>query len=174
MPSHEGRKRPLEDVLAEVDRFGCDLVEVTGGEPLLQEDVYPLMEALVARGNRVLLETGGHRSIERGPARRRHHHGREMPRQRRDAPHGLGEPRPPAAARRGEVRHQGPRRLRLRAEVLTRYDLASRVTAIHCSRRPRRAGPAPLSEWVLADRLPVRVQVQLHKYDLGRRRTRGV
>ena len=52
---HEGRRRPLEDVLAEVDGFGCDLVEVTGGEPLLQAEVYPLMEALVARGNRVLL-----------------------------------------------------------------------------------------------------------------------
>ena len=65
---HEGQKRPLEDVLAEVDGFGCNLVEVTGGEPLLQEEVYPLMEALVSKGNRVLLETGGHRSIERVPA----------------------------------------------------------------------------------------------------------
>ena len=45
---HEGRKRAVDDVLAEVERYGCPLVEVTGGEPLLQEDVYPLMERLLA------------------------------------------------------------------------------------------------------------------------------
>ena len=44
---------------------GCPLVEVTGGEPLLQPDVYPLMERLLDAGKTVLLETGGHRSIAR-------------------------------------------------------------------------------------------------------------
>src|SRR3984893_15404553 len=39
----EGRKRSLDDIVAEVDGYGCSLVEVTGGEPLLQEEVYPLM-----------------------------------------------------------------------------------------------------------------------------------
>ena len=42
---HEGAKRPIDDVVAEVLAFGCPLVEVTGGEPLLQKDVYPLMRA---------------------------------------------------------------------------------------------------------------------------------
>src|SRR5512139_2586274 len=65
---HEGTKMSLEDVLAEVEKTGCPLVEVTGGEPLLQKEVYPLMERLVASGKRVLLETGGHRSIEQVPA----------------------------------------------------------------------------------------------------------
>ena len=65
---YEGSKRSLDEVLAEVDRFGCPLVEVTGGEPLLQEDVYPLMQRLLERGKTVLLETGGHRSTERVPA----------------------------------------------------------------------------------------------------------
>ena len=54
---HEGTKRQLDDVLDEVERFGCPLVEVTGGEPLLQEEVYPLMHALLERGKTVLLET---------------------------------------------------------------------------------------------------------------------
>jgi 7-carboxy-7-deazaguanine synthase len=67
MRSTRGSKRSLDSVLAEVDAFGCSLVEVTGGEPLLQEDVYPLMEALLARGRTVLLETGGHRSTARVP-----------------------------------------------------------------------------------------------------------
>ena len=64
---HEGKKHTLDEVLANVDRFPCPLVEVTGGEPLLQEDVYPLMQALLDRGKTVLLETGGHRSTERVP-----------------------------------------------------------------------------------------------------------
>jgi len=41
-----GRKMSVDEVVAEVERFQCPLVEVTGGEPLLQEDVYPLMERL--------------------------------------------------------------------------------------------------------------------------------
>jgi len=65
---HEGAKRSLDSVLAEVDSYRCPLVEVTGGEPLLQADVYPLMESLLARGRTVLLETGGHRSTARVPA----------------------------------------------------------------------------------------------------------
>ena len=48
--------------------YDCPLVEVTGGEPLLQEDVYPLMERCWRRGKTVLLETGGHRSTARVPA----------------------------------------------------------------------------------------------------------
>jgi 7-carboxy-7-deazaguanine synthase len=64
---HEGRKRTIDDVVDEVERFGCPLVEITGGEPLLQEGVYPLMDALLARGKTVLIETGGHRSTARVP-----------------------------------------------------------------------------------------------------------
>jgi 7-carboxy-7-deazaguanine synthase len=38
---HEGRKMSVDDVVAEVERHGCPLVEITGGEPLLQDEVYP-------------------------------------------------------------------------------------------------------------------------------------
>ena len=64
---HEGAKRSLDEVIAEVERYDCPLVEITGGEPLLQDDVYPLMEQLLARGRTVMLETGGHRPITRVP-----------------------------------------------------------------------------------------------------------
>ena len=56
---HEGRKMSLDDMLAEVERHDCDIVELTGGEPLLQKDVYPLMQRLLDRGKTVLVETGG-------------------------------------------------------------------------------------------------------------------
>src|SRR5213596_2275156 len=56
---HEGRKRSIDEVVADVRQYECPLVEITGGEPLLQVDVYPLMERLLAEGRTVLLETGG-------------------------------------------------------------------------------------------------------------------
>ena len=66
---HEGSKRASGGGACRGrSASSCSLVEVTGGEPLLQEDVYPLMETLARRGKTVLLETGGHRSTERVPA----------------------------------------------------------------------------------------------------------
>src|SRR5260221_4781802 len=56
---HEGRKMSVEDVVTAVEGHGCPLVEITGGEPLLQEGVYELMDRLLANGHNVMLETGG-------------------------------------------------------------------------------------------------------------------
>ena len=55
----EGRLRDLDHVLAEVQGYGCPLVEITGGEPLLQAEVLPLMSRLADTGHTVLLETSG-------------------------------------------------------------------------------------------------------------------
>jgi 7-carboxy-7-deazaguanine synthase len=161
---HEGRKRSVDDVLADVERLGCLLVEITGGEPLLQDEVYPLMEALVARGSTVLLETGGHRDISRVP----------------QAVTTILDVKCPGS---GEVAHNDWRNLdRLRAhdevkfvvqdrqdyefarDVIARHALAGRVAALHLSPVHGVLSPRMLAEWVLADRLPVRVQLQLHKY----------
>ena len=80
---HEGRKMSVDDVMADVEARGCPTVEVTGGEPLLQPDVYPLMQRLLDSGKTVLIETGGHRSIANVPAGRHPHRRCEMPRLRR-------------------------------------------------------------------------------------------
>ena len=64
----QGQKTSIEDVAATVDRYACPLVEVTGGEPLLQSDVYPLIDRLLASGKTVLLETGGHIDVSQVPA----------------------------------------------------------------------------------------------------------
>jgi 7-carboxy-7-deazaguanine synthase len=55
----EGTEILLEDVVRQVIAFDCPLVEVTGGEPLLQSEIHPLMSALADAGLTVLLETGG-------------------------------------------------------------------------------------------------------------------
>lgn len=62
-----GAKMTLDEVMAKVDDFGGRLVEITGGEPLLQEEVYALMGRLLGKGYTVMLETSGERPIERVP-----------------------------------------------------------------------------------------------------------
>ena len=64
---HEGVKMSVDDIVAAVTAYGCGLVEMTGGEPLLQKELYPLMDRLHEAGLQVLIETGGHRSIAQVP-----------------------------------------------------------------------------------------------------------
>jgi 7-carboxy-7-deazaguanine synthase len=160
---HEGSKRPLDAVLAEVDRYDCPLVEVTGGEPLLQEAVYPLMDALLARGKTVLLETGGHRSTARVP----------------DQVVTILDVKCPGSGEAHRMDWTNVERLRPHDEVkfvikdradyeyardaMRRLDLGARAAAVHFSPVHGVMDLRTLSEWVLADQLPVRVQVQLHK-----------
>jgi 7-carboxy-7-deazaguanine synthase len=170
---HEGRKRSLEDVLAEVRSYECPLVEVTGGEPLLQEEVYPLIDALLADGRTVLLETGGHRSTARVPA----------------PVVAIVDVKCPGS---GEAHRNDWSNLdRLRAhdevkfvikdrvdyeyarDVVRQRDLAARAAAVLFSPVHGVLDPKDLSAWVLADRLPVRVQLQVHKY-IWDPNTRGV
>lgn len=170
---HEGRKRSLDDVLAAVGQFDCPLVEVTGGEPLLQEDVYPLMQSLLDAGKTVLLETGGHRSTARVPGSvvtvldvkcpgSGEAHRNDWTNLERLRPHDEVK-----FVIRDRVDYEYAR------DVIARHDLASRAAAVHLSPVHGVMDARALSEWVLADRLPVRVQLQLHKFiwDPG---TRGV
>ena len=160
---HEGTKRTLEDVIAEVERHDCPLVEITGGEPLLQDDVYPLMERLLAAGRTVMLETGGHRSIGRVP----------------HAVVKIVDVKCPASgeanrndwsnlealAFHDEVKFviQDRRDYEFALEVVRRHDLPRRCGAVIFSPVHGALDPRTLSEWMLADRAPVRLQVQLHK-----------
>jgi len=62
---HGGAEMTVADAAARAVAFGTRLVEVTGGEPLEQDGVYPLMERLLSAGRTVLLETGGHVPLDR-------------------------------------------------------------------------------------------------------------
>jgi 7-carboxy-7-deazaguanine synthase len=170
---HEGRKRSLAAVFDDVERYGCGLVEVTGGEPLLQEGVYPLMERLLERGKTVLLETGGHRSTARVP-------GPVVT---------VLDIKCPGSGESSRMDWDNIARLRAHDEVkfvvkdradyeyardvIARHGLAARVSALHLSPVHGVLDPKTLSEWVLADSLPARVQLQLHKY-IWDPQTRGV
>ena len=62
---YEGNEFTVEQVLERVKQYDCKLVEVTGGEPLLQKEVFSLMDRLIEFGHTVLLETGGSIDIGR-------------------------------------------------------------------------------------------------------------
>jgi len=60
-----GTQMTLDQIIEEVENQHCELVELTGGEPLLQPEIYQLAERLADGGHTVLIETGGHRDISR-------------------------------------------------------------------------------------------------------------
>ena len=163
----EGRKRTVADVVDEVVAFGCPVVELTGGEPLLQDDVYPLMDALLARGLTVLLETGGHISLERVPG----------------GVVKIVDVKCPASGESGRNHWPNLDLVGQRDEVKfvirdrTDYEFARAVVGRHALERRCGAvlfspvhgvlAPPELAAWILADRLPVRLQLQVHKYIWG-------
>ena len=161
---HEGRKMSVDEVVAAVETYGSPLVEITGGEPLLQDDVYPLMDRLLAGGRTVMLETGGHRPTSRVPA----------------AVLKIVDIKCPASGEAAKNDWSNLDRLEphdevkfviqdradyeFAREVIARHDLASRAAAVLMSPVHGVLEPRTLSEWMLADRLPARLQLQLHKY----------
>jgi 7-carboxy-7-deazaguanine synthase len=170
---HEGRKMSVEEVVGQVRDFGCDLVEITGGEPLLQKDVYPLMQRLLDEGRSVLLETGGHLSVAMVPAGVVRVIDVKCP--------GSGEsaknhwPNLELLSRTDEVKFVVLDRAdyEYARDVVARHDLAARCAAVHFSPVHGVLDAQQLAEWVLQDRLAVRVQLQLHKF-IWHPDTRGV
>src|SRR5882672_5439438 len=157
---HEGRKMSIDEVVKAVDEYGCPLVEITGGEPLLQDDVYPLMERLLAAGRRVMLETGGHRSIARVPPAVLKVVDVKCPASGEAARNdwdNLGRLAP-----QDEVKFviQDRGDYDFSKDVIDRYALTSRAAAILFSPVHGVLEPRTLSEWMLADHLPARLQLQ--------------
>ena len=162
-----GTATPVDEVVARVESFGCSLVEVTGGEPLLQPDVYPLMQRLLESGKTVLLETGGHIDVSDVPE--------EVVKVVDVKCPGSGEASRNAwsnlerLAQHDQVKFviQDRADYDFARDVVGRYGLAARCASVLFSPVHAELDPAELADWVLADRLPVRVQVQLHKYLWG-------
>jgi 7-carboxy-7-deazaguanine synthase len=170
---YEGRKMSIEDVLADVERYQCATVEITGGEPLLQKDVYPLMERLLASGKRVLIETGGHRSVAHVPA------GVVRIMDVKCPGSGEAEKMDWGNLQRLGARDQVKFVIKDRTDyeyardIVRREELAGRVEAVLFSPVHGVLQPRALAEWILADRLPVRLQLQAHKF-IWSPETRGV
>jgi 7-carboxy-7-deazaguanine synthase len=163
----EGVKRTVADVADAVVAFGCPLVEITGGEPLLQEDVYPLMAELRDRGLTVLVETGGHISVDRvphgvvkiidvkcpgsGESARNHWPNLDL----------LG----PADEVKFVIRDRDD--YDFARDVVSRHALPAKCSAVLFSPVHDVLPPPELASWILTDRLAVRLQLQVHKYIWG-------
>jgi len=162
-----GEKRSVDQVLMDIERLGCGLVELTGGEPLLQPDVYELMARLMAADYGVLLETGGHLPTDRVPPGVVTILDVKCP--------GSGEaarmhwPNLDRLTGHDEVKFV----IRDRADfdyacdVVRRHGLTARVAAVLFSPVHGVLRPADLARWILDERLPVRLQLQAHKYIWG-------
>jgi 7-carboxy-7-deazaguanine synthase len=161
---HEGRTMTVDEVAAQLLGYGCELVEVTGGEPLLQAAVHPLIARLLEAGMTVLVETSGASDVSRLDARAIKVMDLKCP--------GSGE-----SARNlwSNLEHLTPRDevkfviadrpdYEWARDVVRRDNLGARVNAVLMSCAFGQLEPALLAGWILADRLPVRMQLQMHKH----------
>ncbi|MDB6148122.1 MAG: 7-carboxy-7-deazaguanine synthase [Spartobacteria bacterium] len=161
---YEGKKQTLPEILEAVKVLCCPLVEITGGEPLLQKNVIPLMSMLCDAGHVVLLETSGAHDISKVDQR----------------VHRIMDLKTPGS---GEVERNlwsnieflGPRDevkfvigsredYEWSREKVTRFNLATRCHAVLFSPIFGRIDPREIVEWILADNLDVRFQLQMHKF----------
>ena len=161
---YEGKKQSLAEIVAAVAAFGCPLVEITGGEPLLQKNVLPLMKMLADAGHTVLLETSGAHDISAVDPRVHRIMDLKTP--------GSGE-----CDRNlfSNIEHLTPRDevkfvigsredYEWSREQVSRFRLNERCQAVLFSPIFGRIDPREIVEWILADRLPVRFQLQMHKF----------
>ena len=163
-----GEKISYEDIVAKLDEFGAKLVEVTGGEPLAQKNVFPFISELCDRGYEVLIETGGYVSTEyvderasvildvkcpaSGESERNHWENLSRLRSDKDeVKFVIADMNDWDFARR----------------VISEYDLVNRAKEVLISPVHGMEGLASLSEVVARSGLRVRLNLQLHKYIWG-------
>ncbi len=158
-----GTEVSLDDLYRQIAAFGVNLVELTGGEPLLQDDLPELLTGLCDRGYEVLLETGGSLPIC----------GID-PRVKR-----IVDFKPPASGMTDMIHWPNIDRLARTDEakfviadradydwsktVLDSHTLAQRCTVLF-SPAFGLMDAQQLAEWIISDRLPVRMQLQMHKF----------
>jgi 7-carboxy-7-deazaguanine synthase len=160
-----GVRMSVDEVLERVQGWPCKLVEITGGEPMLQEkEVLELSRRLLAGGYQVLLETSGERDLTRLPA--------EIVK--------VMDVKCPGSGEGGKFCPENLAALTLRDEVkfvladradyefardfCARHSLRGKVHAVIFSPVFGKLDPRPLAEWILADGLDVRLGLQVHKF----------
>jgi 7-carboxy-7-deazaguanine synthase len=170
----EGNDIPLESILATVKGFECNLVEVTGGEPLIQEETPGLISTLIDNGYTVLLETNGSQDIsivDNSCIR-------------------IVDIKCPSSGMEKNNYWKNLKYLTLHDQL--KFVIALREDYLYAKKvldNPaikekkeltvnfspvfKKMHPKELASWILADNLPVRLHIQLHKYIWGEK-TRGV
>jgi 7-carboxy-7-deazaguanine synthase len=159
-----GSRKSVDEVLSDIRALGCRLVELTGGEPLVQPGAIALMQRLLAEGFEVLLETGGHMPIDDVP----------------DEVVAIVDVKCPGSGESDSIHWPNLDQLSPHDEVkfvitdradfefamavVGTHHLAGRVAAILFSPVFGVLPPAELARWILDAHAPVRLQLQTHKY----------
>lgn len=158
-----GTEMGLEQVLAEVAAYGCPLVEVTGGEPLHQADAFVLLTRLCDAGHEVLLETSG--AVDIGLVDRRTHIIMDVKCPGSGMTDRMHWPNLDKLSSKDEAKFvlQDRADYEWARDILAQQKLAHRCTVLF-SPVSGKLDLHSLAEWILADRLPVRFQAQLHKF----------
>jgi 7-carboxy-7-deazaguanine synthase len=158
-----GQERSIDEVLALVHDYGCPLVEVTGGEPLVQPDCFPFITGLCDAGYRVLLETSG--AVDIAPVDPRAHVILDVKCPGSGMTDRMHWPNLSRLAAKDEAKFVLADRADYdwAKEILAQYGIAVRCPVLF-SPVFGSLGARELAEWILADKLPVRFQIQLHKY----------
>ena len=154
----------LDNILAQVEKLDCNLVEITGGEPLLQPAVPVLAERLQRAGKTVLVETSGERPIEALP----------------EGVIRIMDLKCPDSGESERNRIENIAHLKSRDEIkfvlasrrdyefardkIREYSLGERVNAVLLSVVFGKLEPVRVVEWMLEDKLPARFQLQMHKF----------
>ncbi|HRE10260.1 MAG TPA: 7-carboxy-7-deazaguanine synthase QueE [Ignavibacteria bacterium] len=170
---YEGVDRSIDDIVDEVKSFNCRLVEITGGEPLVQENVHILIKELCDLGYEVLIETGGSLPIENIDKRVKI----------------IMDLKTPYSRMEKKNRYENIQHLKSTDEVkfvigsredyewvkdiILTYDLLNKVEQVLLSPVFDKVENIQLAEWILQDKLNVRFQLQMHKY-IWHPETRGV
>jgi len=170
---YEGKKMTLDEILREVREFGCPLVEVTGGEPLLQPNCIPLLSMLCDAGFTVLLETSGAHDIAAVDPR----------------VHRIMDLKTPSSGECGRNLYGNIAHLTARDELkfvigsredyewargkMREHGLDAKVRAVLLSPVFGKIAPSDIVGWMLEDKLPARFQLQMHKF-IWEPRARGV
>ena len=169
---YEGREMSLDEILADVEKYKCKLVEVTGGEPLAQEGVLELMKILCDDGFVVLLETGGSISIADVDPRVRRIVDFKCPgsgMEKRNLWENIKHLKPTDEVKLVVANRED---FDWSVEVIRKNTLESRCPVL-MSPVFAELQPIELAQWILESGANVRMQLQMHKY-IWEPETRGV
>ena len=160
---YEGTDYTIEEILAEIKKYECKLVEITGGEPLVQKEVLPLMKILCDSGYDVIIETGGSLSINEIDKRVKIIIDLKCPSSKmaeKNLYENIDVLKP-----NDEVKFVIGNRQDYdwSKNVISQYLLTEKCSVLF-SNIFEELKPVQLAEWILEDNLKVRFQIQMHKY----------
>jgi len=159
---YEGKRMTVGDVVSAVENLGISLVEITGGEPLMQKEVILLMQSLLEKDYTVMLETGGSLPTDKVP----------------EQVIKIMDFKCPGSGEESKNNYGNLRDMTLKDElkfvILDRadYDWSRKILEKYAIHKKTQVLFSPvyekldlkdLTKWVLEDNLPVRIQTQLHK-----------